>query len=421
MMAFASVLQDSHKACPTFVNQGGICVFRRILENRSNYSEDGILTLMTCIGLITAHWNLRNHCIESGIIPALLNAAQNSKSPQFMTTCANALYGLLCNEGGRKQFLENDGFSFLVELLSHIEFPVVVSAVPMIHILGTYQDITRGLIEQGILQVIWQRQDLISKNGPLRTAFEHLISTYLPVKYAISGHIDPYEKLKDGFYDIGGLKSTDCFMTMNQMTWENRDIQRQVLFLNWNGSFNDEAALKENKSLRIMKAENQNCQSLVDVVKQDLGKIRSEKELVRSIAVAVSDRMGGILDKWRASAHTEDVEVADLQLKHKSVVIPISMINNGGFRTRALLFKAMCDVFGIPCSVERGEYSRMWNVVLLQSKRPQKPSCPCAEDEETARSLVYTEKLRRFVVDLVYQPGTLLPVNSYDANSYCFV
>lgn len=35
-------------------------------------------------------------------------------------------------------------------------------------------------------------------------------------------------------------------MTMNQMTWENRDIQRQVLFLNWNGSFNDEAALKEN-------------------------------------------------------------------------------------------------------------------------------------------------------------------------------
>lgn len=77
-------IADSHKACPTFVNQGGICVFRRILENRSNYSEDGILTLMTCIGLITAHWNLRNHCIESGIIPALLNAAQNSKSPQVI-------------------------------------------------------------------------------------------------------------------------------------------------------------------------------------------------------------------------------------------------------------------------------------------------------------------------------------------------
>lgn len=52
-----------------------------------------------------------------------------------------------------------------------------------------------------------------------------------------------------------------------------------------------------------MKAENQNCQSLVDVVKQDLGKIRSEKELVRSIAVAVSDRMGGILDKWRVRIH----------------------------------------------------------------------------------------------------------------------
>jgi len=241
------------------------------------------------------------------------------------------------------------------------------------------------------------------------------------VKYAISGHIDPYEKLTDGFYDIGGLKSTQCFMTMNQMTWENRDPQRQVLYLNWDGSSSDEAAFKENKSLQLIKSENKTCQSLVDIGKQELSKIKSEKELVRAIAVAVSDRMGGILEKWRVSAHAEDMEVADLQLQHQSVVIPISMLTSGGFRTRALLFKAMCDVFGIPCSVERGEYSRMWNVVLLQSKRPQKPSCPCLENDTMPKSLVYTEKLRRFVVDLVYQPGALLPVNSYDANTYCFV
>ncbi len=48
-----------------------------------------------------------------------------------------------------------------------------------------------------------------------------------------------------------------------------------------------------------MKSENQSCQSLLDVVKQEVGTIKSEKELVRSIAIAVSDRMGGILDKWR--------------------------------------------------------------------------------------------------------------------------
>jgi hypothetical protein len=52
-----------------------------------------------------------------------------------------------------------------------------------------------------------------------------------------------------------------------------------------------------------MKQEGQNCQSLVDAVKIHLSKIQSEKELVRVIATAVSDRMGGVLDKWRVSKY----------------------------------------------------------------------------------------------------------------------
>jgi hypothetical protein len=85
----------------------------------------------------------------------------------------------------------------------------------------------------------------------VRTAFERLISTYLPAKYAISGHIDPYEKLINGFYDIGGLKSTDCFVTVNQMNWENKDLGRQVLYLNWDGTINDEDTLNNNVIFHI--------------------------------------------------------------------------------------------------------------------------------------------------------------------------
>jgi len=73
----------------------------------------------------------------------------------------------------------------------------------------------------------------------------------------------------------------------------------------------------------------------------------------------------------QVGAHAEELEVADLQTQHESVVIPITMISHASFRSRAIVFKAICDIFGIPCSLERGEYRKTWNVVLLQSKKLQ--------------------------------------------------
>lgn len=36
-------------------------------------------------------------------------------------------------------------------------------------VLGTYPEITKDLIEKGIFQEFWKRQDLISKNGPSKS------------------------------------------------------------------------------------------------------------------------------------------------------------------------------------------------------------------------------------------------------------
>jgi len=50
-----------------------------------------------------------------------------------------------------------------------------------------------------------------------------------------------------------------------------------------------------------MQSEGQNCQSIIDSIKEDMSQVTSEKALVRSIAAAVSDKMGGVLDKWRVT------------------------------------------------------------------------------------------------------------------------
>jgi len=115
--------------------------------------------------------------------------------------------------------------------------------------------------------------------------------------------------------------------------------------------------------------------------------------MVRLIAETVCDRMGGVIDKWKVSTmicsvnslekrdgesihdcpfqksiHTEDLEIASLQKKYQSVAIPITMIQNGAYKCRSILFKAMADSFKIPCTLERGDFHKMWNVVSLRIK-----------------------------------------------------
>ena len=97
--------------------------------------------------------------------------------------------------------------------------------------------------------------------------------------------------------------------------------------------------------------------------------VKSEKDLVRIIANVVCDRLGGVMDKWRVSYEAEELEMANLQSKHASVVVPITMMTAGAHRPRSILFKAMADAFGIPCSLERGGYHKVWNIVLLRSKK----------------------------------------------------
>lgn len=48
------------------------------------------------------------------------------------------------------------------------------------------------------------------------------------------------------------------------------------------------------------------------------------------------------------------------------MIVPISFLTTGTYRVRALVFKAICDLFGIPCSLETGDYRKTWNVVLLR-------------------------------------------------------
>lgn len=60
--------------------------------------------------------------------------------------------------------------------------------------------------------------------------------------------------------------------------------------------------------------------------------------------------------------------------------------------------QVLCDQLGVGCSLVRGEYGRHWNEVTL------------VEGGRAAPQL--------FIVDLMFQPGHLMPGGSPDAEQY---
>lgn len=70
-----------------------------------------------------------------------------------------------------------------------------------------------------------------------------------------------------------------------------------------------------------------------------------------------------------------------------------------------MVTQVLCDQVGVACSLERGEYGRHWNKVWL---------APPTKENSSGQSQV----AQVYVVDLMFDPGTLMPVNSPAAQLY---
>ena len=70
--------------------------------------------------------------------------------------------------------------------------------------------------------------------------------------------------------------------------------------------------------------------------------------------------------------------------------------------------QVLCDQVGVACSLERGEYGRHWNKVWLA---PPTSDTSESADNQSPVATVY-------VVDLMFDPGLLIPASSPAADLY---
>lgn len=174
---------------------------------------------------------------------------------------------------------------------------------------------------------------------------------------------------------------------------------------------------------------------------------------LKMIAIAVAKLMGGPIDPDEFANYNFKFKISELKLSLGSNVIPIGMITQGTFYHRALLFKAICDRLTLkPCSLARGDYNRAWNVVDVKNqsignakpiivKKERLPLSAKAKGQlpvnnpAPATAQISSDWKSQYlgnpeveaepylsdepaIVDLMFNPGKLLPVDTPEAVAY---
>ncbi|KAL3639396.1 hypothetical protein CASFOL_017303 [Castilleja foliolosa] len=195
------------------------------------------------------------------------------------------------------------------------------------------------------------------------------------------------DKILDGFYDLYGLLTESASSRMPSLV----DLQATPVseVINW------EAILVNRESdTKLLHLEQKALEMASRLRPSSVNFVTHS--MVQKLANFVSEHMGGpvadpdsILVEWRNLSRT-------LKAKQGSMVLPIGSLTVGLARHRALLFKVLADSLGIPCRLVKGKQF--------------------TGSDDVAMNLVKIGGVREYIVDLMADPGTLIPADAAGAN-----
>ncbi|KAE9607475.1 putative protein kinase TKL-CTR1-DRK-2 family [Lupinus albus] len=212
--------------------------------------------------------------------------------------------------------------------------------------------------------------------------------------YNVLGYDD---KISDGFYDLYGILTESTSARMPSLV----DLQ---------GTPTADGVIWE--AVLVNRTKDSNLLKLEQKALELAGESRTEFEvvvdssLVHKIAILVADYMGGPVEDpasmtraWRSLCYS-------LKATLGSMVLPLGSLTIGLARHRALLFKVLADSLGIPCRLLKGlQYTG---------------------SDDVAMNFVRIDDGREYIVDLMADPGTLIPSDAtgshieYDESSFGF-
>ncbi|XP_060804939.1 uncharacterized protein LOC106140523 [Amyelois transitella] len=134
----------------------------------------------------------------------------------------------------------------------------------------------------------------------------------------------------------------------------------------------------------------------------------SLKHRAQLLGELVGEVMSGGDQERDCSMPSVELHLSDLMTAADSIVIGIGLVQYGGALERALLYKVLADRVGVPCALYRTSFAHAWCEVAVPA--PDTDTKPDKEENYPAGLL-----RANYVVDLIENPGRLLPSGSVEA------
>ncbi|KNC47588.1 armadillo repeat-containing protein 3 [Thecamonas trahens ATCC 50062] len=306
------------------------------------------------------------------IMPILLASLKAAaEDAELVAALTRAIAGMAHEETARDELTTLSGVDLLVPLLSSESAPVRRDAAWAISVCCAQEMFAQQVCNRGGID---QLQNLIHGQGSDRErahdTLAQLLKKNFSAKYALTSKLGWEDVIPAGFYDMGRSRR---FQPLAELRETKLNSKREVLLVN---------PLKD----KVLGELITRAIALVEEVPE-----RTDR--IAALAAMVADAMGGPKDWLSYNEFGEyEYELSALKVACKSNVIPLGAVTKGVFYHRALLFKILADNAKISATLERGEYTRAWNVVRVRSK----PRIVDLTFDVGALYVVGTEKAERY-------------------------
>ncbi|KFV76284.1 Armadillo repeat-containing protein 3, partial [Dryobates pubescens] len=441
----------------------------RPLVNALNAERDGAVANAATVLTNLATQDSLRVSIQGQAIMGALTEPLRSTSSQVQSKAALAVAAFACDADARAELRTVGGLQPLVELLHSKSEEVRRNACWAVMVCANDEPTAVELCRLGALDVLEEiNLSRGRKSNFSKAALEKLLDNNLSQKYSRMGCLSSSDVIADGFYDCGKTMPGVKFLSLEELSMQELSDRRATIFIN--AKAQDEHLLfnvinahytandcsgsnhnslkrqniffrqtqilgsichrrgekeeeKPNEVIQITPKVQEETDPetsswlpppdfiLLDYIK-DASKtilpLRTTREQVVALAQLVADKMGGPIERDRLDDFSWEIHISEAEFELKRNVVPIGRVRKGTFCHRALLFKVIADRIGIGCTLVRGEYNRAWNEVKLIEDSPQ-----------GAPRLLLPP--REYIVDLMFEPGSLMKQGSAEADLYKYI
>ncbi|XP_014845804.1 PREDICTED: armadillo repeat-containing protein 3 [Poecilia mexicana] len=406
-----------------------------LIQQLSESSASTVASSAATISNMAEQEIIQSSILTLGGVQALVEPLKSTDTQVLMYT-ALCVAQLACDNEERDKFHKAGGLEPLVNLLHSNDKEVLRHACFAVNVCAGDTACAVTMCRLGALEILQE----INQSANRRSSFSELATTSLlnsnlPVKYNRLGRLTANDIITSNFFDAGQACVGEPFLTLEELISQPLNQQRAIIV--FNVPVEDTVELAEDRKPSPTESEikkgrmtpkrkrekdkpdeepqdvltekspiifgDVSLLMLIKEAKDSVLSLTDEREQYAALARLVSDAMGGAVPLEKLHEFDWVLHQSDLRFQLKSNVIPIGMINKGTYCHRALLFKCLADTIEKSCTLVRGDYNRAWNEVLLfeevhENLRSPEPIC--------------------YIVDLMHQPGTLMPIDSPAAQQY---